>query len=138
MVCFRTAQRFLHPDMRAVFLKIRFSESSIALLFIKGFCLLLGVQTDCASARVSDLGFSGGKDPGTQMFSAEFFLNGDPPDDIFSLCLSGEKPARGSGNLVYVQHKMNAFPSVSSNSSWNPCSSINTSFLILTASLCNV
>ena len=94
--------------MRAVLIKIRLPESRITLFFIKWSCLLLGVQADCASAGVSDLGFSGGKDPGTEMFSTEFFFNGDPPDDIFSLCLFGEKPARGGGNLVYVQDKMNS------------------------------
>ena len=94
--------------MRTPLVKIRFSISGIALLFIKRSCLLLGVQADGVAARVSDLGFGGGKDPGTEMISAEFFFNGDPPDDIFSLCLFGEKPARGGGNLVYVQDKMNS------------------------------
>ena len=92
--------------MRAVFIKIRFSENGIALLFIKRSCLLLGVQADGVAARVSDLGFSSGKDPGTEMISAKFFFNGDPPNDIFALCLSGKKSARGGGNLVYVQDKM--------------------------------
>ena len=92
--------------MRAVFIKIRFSESRITQLFIEWLCLLLGVQADGVAARVSDLGFSSGKDPGTEMISAKFFFNGDPPDDIFALCLSGKKSARGGGNLVYVQDKM--------------------------------
>ena len=92
--------------MRAVLVKIRFAENGIALLFIKWLCLLLGVQTDFTSAVVSDLRFSSGKNPGTEMISAKFFFNGDPPYDIFALCLSGEKTARGCGNLVYVQDKM--------------------------------
>ena len=40
------------------------------------------------------------------MISAKFFFNGDSPDDIFALCLSGKKSARGGGDLVYVQDKM--------------------------------
>ena len=62
--------------MRAVLVKIRFAENGIALLFIKWLCLLLGVQTDFTSADVSDLGFSSGKDPGTEMISTKFFFNG--------------------------------------------------------------
>ena len=103
--------------MRAVFIKIRFSENGIALLFIKRSCLLLGVQADGVAARVSDLGFSSGKDPGTEMISAKFFFNGDSPDDIFALCLYGKNRHVAAGTWSMYRTRWMAVSSVSSNSS---------------------
>ena len=92
----------LHPDMRAVLIKVRLPVSRIPLLFIERPRLLLGMEDHSSAAQHADLRLCGGEHPGAEAVPAVFLPDGDPPDDIFPLRLPREKPACRGGDIFYI------------------------------------
>ena len=102
--------------MGMILVQVRCPICCVTLFLIEGAGLFLRVEDDSGASGFPDRLFGSQEHPGTEMLSAGFFSDGDPPHDIFPRGCAGKETACRSGSSFY-NTRWDAVSSALSNSS---------------------